>query len=212
MSSSQYHLNKAIQFIGHKFGRLVIQKILKEKTKDGHLFVECICECGKIHSAQLSMLKAGKVKSCGCLNVEKALLNVKKACAKKGRLPHLGTAKKIFDCTYKDGNVSFEDFLKLSQQNCFYCGAIPNTTVNVYLWGNIKNKTTPERIRDGYFTYNGLDRVDNSLPHNIDNVVTCCVHCNRAKLKRNINDFISWAHQIVKTHPIPNKKFITFNT
>lgn len=49
----------------------------------------------------------------------------------------------------------------------------------------------PERVRDGYFTYNGLDRIDSSQPHNKNNVVPCCYPCNVAKLDYTQEEFFS---------------------
>lgn len=77
---------------------------------------------------------------------------------------------------YSDG-CNYETFLLLSQQNCEYCGKAPST----------------ER---GKFRYNGLDRIDSSLDHSEDNIVTCCWHCNRAKYTMSVNDFLSHIQRI----------------
>lgn len=41
----------------------------------------------------------------------------------------------------------------------------------------------------GNFTYNGIDRVDVSKYHTIDNIVTCCIECNQAKNDLSLINF-----------------------
>ena len=68
-------------------------------------------------------------------------------------------------CTYKRGalkrnivwKLTDEQTLKLIIEPCYYCG-----------------------IKFDYKT-NGIDRVNNKLPYEPDNVVTCCKKCNLAK-------------------------------
>ena len=45
------------------------------------------------------------------------------------------------------------------------------------------------------FIYNGLDRVDNKLPHTPENCVPCCAKCNTAKNDRSQKDFLDWAER-----------------
>ena len=50
--------------IGLRFGRL----IALEETHMGHnRAMVCQCDCGKRKTIRLSHLKAGRIKSCGCL-------------------------------------------------------------------------------------------------------------------------------------------------
>lgn len=51
---------------GVQFGRLTALKIVG-KTNGRVSVWECECECGKIHTASISQLRNGQVKSCGCL-------------------------------------------------------------------------------------------------------------------------------------------------
>jgi len=43
--------------------------------------------------------------------------------------------------------------------------------------------------------YSGLDRIDNFLPYNLNNVVSCCKICNFMKGILHFNDFL---HKINK--------------
>ena len=51
--------------IGEKFGRLTV--IGEGIKKQGHRYVECLCECGNILYVRDYKLKSGHTKSCGCL-------------------------------------------------------------------------------------------------------------------------------------------------
>jgi len=44
--------------------------------------------------------------------------------------------------------------------------------------------------------YNGLDRIDSSKKHNMDNIVTACKKCNYMKLDHSIDDFKSHIENI----------------
>ena len=84
-------------------------------------------------------------------------------------------------------NLSGEQFDKLTSSNCHYCG-IPPYTVK-------KN-----RHRNGQFVYNGIDRVDNSQGYEIENCVSCCKVCNRAKDIMGLEEFLSWVRRIARRH------------
>lgn len=62
-------------------------------------------------------------------------------------------------------DLSFEQFIAFWQQPCYYC--------------NVEIKTI------------GLDRIDNQQGYYIDNVVSCCRNCNRAKKCMSQERFLS---------------------
>jgi len=78
-SISWYHVN---QNVGLKFGRLTIISFAY-KLK-GKCFYNCICDCGTERVNQISTLKIGHTKSCGCLNIEQAKIGAKKKFKKHG--------------------------------------------------------------------------------------------------------------------------------
>lgn len=55
--------------IGKKYGKLIVLKLDKEKSKKRKYYV-CQCECGNIISVRDDSLKSGNTKSCGCLSKE----------------------------------------------------------------------------------------------------------------------------------------------
>ncbi len=59
--------------------------------------------------------------------------------------------------------LTLEEFYKLSQSNCTYCGCEPMNTCRKV------------------FTYNGIDRKDNQKGYSRGNSVPCCGVCNSIK-------------------------------
>lgn len=111
--------------------------------------------------------------------------------------PQLTSAKGIYRRKYRDrnpGDLTFEDFLVLTQQPCFYCNAPPSNAYNEFKHAR---SALPETIANGTYRYNGLDRVDNAKGHDLDNLVPCCSMCNFAKRHHSQEHFMLW---IQKAH------------
>ncbi len=72
-------------------------------------------------------------------------------------------------------NISEEEWTKISQKDCFYCGANPSNMITEY----------------GY-PYNGLDRIDSNGIYELTNVVPCCKICNRSKSDISQQEFYDW--------------------
>jgi hypothetical protein len=170
--------------IGRKFGKLlVVNKITKTQYT-------CQCECGVQKVIKKKHLLGGNTKSCGCLRSGNTIFINRDE-------PRISTALAVYRQSYKDGDLSFDDFLLLSQQSCNYCGDPPTNTYNIF---KNKKKKTIFAIENGNFTYNGLDRINSSIPHNLNNSVPCCKWCNYAKRERSVQDFVEHAGKIWNYH------------
>lgn len=66
--------------------------------------------------------------------------------------------------------------------NCTYCDKTPSQKVFT------KNRNS--------FVYNGLDRINSSLPHYKNNVVPCCYTCNKMKNDRSLSELDLWLSNI----------------
>jgi len=75
--------------------------------------------------------------------------------------------------------LELEDFEKLTQLNCAYCGEAPAHSL------------------DGY---NGIDRVDSSLGYTPNNSWPCCEICNRMKSDTSQEFFIEHILKIARLH------------
>lgn len=190
------------EVIGQKFGKLTIVG-LANLDKNRNRRVSCTCDCGSNKITTYNKLSTGNIRSCGCLRIENANKQLERATSKNPNLlkkmePRLATAKRVYTARYSDGDLSFDDFLILSQKNCYYCQIQPSNVTNSYITKD--DRYSREKKINGFFTYSGLDRVDSSLPHNKNNVVPSCIYCNKAKLDRTQADFFEWIGKVHHTH------------
>lgn len=79
--------------------------------------------------------------------------------------------------------LTLEEFSKLIKMNCFFCDSPPN------------NRWKMKRKKNNELIYNGIDRIDNNKGYFLENCVTCCSVCNRAKGTMSLKEF---KEQIIK--------------
>lgn len=195
--------------VGSVFGRLTVVSRAEGIGPRKRSAWNCHCSCGKdvvIKAEHLLRKTNGNkdgTKSCGCLTDEKRKERAKAMYSTRIKYTYVeASAQMVWRKRYRDGDLSFESFMKLSQMNCYYCDAAPNNKQNV---ANNDRKASRDREGAGDFVYNGLDRIDSSMPHNELNLVPCCKYCNYAKRERTQEEFIEWITDIY-THSIKNKK------
>jgi len=178
-------MGKYIDLIGQKFGRLTVIK-RSGCNKFRQVMWLCKCECGKGKVIIGQHLRIGATKSCGCFNKEspKNMLN-----------PGRGNMRNLF-YIYKMGakkrgydfDLTEEQFKKITQKDCFYCGNKPSNTYN-------------RKGQNGEYIYNGIDRLNNNKGYTIKNSVPCCYTCNRAKGKLTFQEFKDWAKRFCNNLP-----------
>lgn len=140
----------------------------------------CRCDCSNTEILETWTLTSGWSKSCGCL--KKDLLH---------KMEYgLSSKHQVFSNIQKDAkrrslifNLSFERFVDISKQKCYYCGVEPSN-----YW--------KRRDLNGDFVYQGMDRVDSSKGYTIKNVVPCCKICNRAESNMTKNNFLGWVDRV----------------
>jgi hypothetical protein len=170
-------VNDIKEHIGEKYNYLTITDVFRSKPYiNGRTstLVKVICDCGNETTTSYDALKQGKCVSCGCHR--KKYDN--SAMAKAYREYMFSAKKRGYEF-----NLSHDEFYKLVEQPCHYCGTSPmrNTDFN----------------GDSY-NHNGIDRVDNSKGYSIDNCVPCCTICNHAKMDMPYNEFIDWINRLIK--------------
>jgi len=173
--------HKIVDLTGKVFERLTVIKRHSER-KNGLLTWVCLCACGKEVIVVGSYLKSGNTKSCGCLPVGPPRLP-------EGEVGfnglyanykiHAEEKSLVFDLTK-------EEFRKMTQENCFYCNAVPKS---VY------------KVNTGKYIYNGVDRVDNFLGYTLKNCVPCCKFCNFSKRTLKIENFVGQIKMLINNLP-----------
>jgi hypothetical protein len=177
----------AVDITNQIFGKLTV---ISEAFRKKNVYWNCLCECGNKTVVIGSNLRNGHTTSCGCGKADGAIKTAKKMLSLD---PRITSARNVFN-GYKDGNLTFEQFLELSQLDCYYCGNPPNKS-NVYNRYKHRANTVLVDISSGDFYYNGLDRLDNSKPHDVNNIVSCCKYCNSAKMEKSSDEFDAWIEQ-----------------
>lgn len=163
-------------------------KIIAYHSEGKRQYFECVCVCGEIFTTRADGLKAGSVKSCGCLTGN--------LISNKNRLPNnLGTVNLVlrhYKSNAKKRSLEFllslDEFKVFIFGSCFYCGTKPSLS---------KFTTSQENRRDRELSYNGVDRINSNLGYRVDNCVSCCHICNRAKSDLSVEEFKSWIASLV---------------
>jgi hypothetical protein len=199
-ASIRYHLEKnGVQIrtmtkedlLLKKFGLLTV--IAPLPKLNGDTMWLCRCDCKKEVPVRAYHLKSGHTGSCGCIKYES-----------KYKHPKFASAMRVWRANYKDGDISFEDFLIESQKDCFYCGKSASNS-NRYNTAEHDKNASKFAKEEGYFTYNGLDRLDSDKKHIKNNCVPCCWECNVCKGQLHIDDFLKKVetiyNRVVKKNP-----------
>lgn len=166
---------KLISLVGKVFGRLTVL----ERTPENKYV--CICACGKTTTVTRGNLAQGTTKSCGCYRVEAS----KAREARKNHSTH-GVMLSYYKKNAKDRDITWkltaEQFTKLINGNCFYCGEPPRL------------RMLAKKLRRA----NGIDRLDSTKDYVLSNCVPCCTTCNIAKNTLSSNEFVEWAYKLVR--------------
>ena len=171
---------------GRKFGKLIVIEKSHNSGEAGNwtVYWKCQCDCGNTSTPTAGALLSGHSTTCGknhnSLRTDSRLVS----------------ARRVFENNYNDADITFEQFVELSQRNCHYCDAAPSNKIYAVGYKN-------PRHNEYLFVYNGLDRVDNTKLHTLDNVVPCCRICNCAKSNKTKEEFLAWIVRAY-THSISN--------
>lgn len=165
---------------GQKFGRLVV--IRKALTKNKRAYWYCICDCGKEPIVMGKSLRRGDTKSCGCLKMERVRTMARKLPLGESSFNQiLLNYKRQARLRSLDFTLSREQFYKLTQCVCYYCGREPSQT----------HQGGPSKRLNGSYTYNGIDRKNNDIGYTDENSVPCCGTCNFMKKTLSVESFVS---------------------
>jgi hypothetical protein len=139
--------------------------------KHGQGLYEYKCGCGAINITYIYSIKATSTcKKCRKTRVS----NLTDIEAGLGRL---FTNYRDSSVTRKlDFKLTLSEFKQITSSPCYYCYSEPS------------NLCKAQGRVSGYL-YSGIDRVDNAKGYTIDNVVPCCVKCNKAKLNMSVKEF-----------------------
>ena len=182
--------SRRIDLTGQRFGRLTVTT--DTGARNGKGFWLCVCDCGNEVELYASRLRGSRsrpgVRSCGCLLDEwrnnqpiKSINDINGT-----RLYNLYRRAAILR-GYKFC-LSVTEVAGMILQPCHYCGATGSMS-----WSLNRKQGGQDRI-----SYNGIDRVDNSLGYSISNCVPCCKMCNNIKKAYTLDVLMDWVARIHK--------------
>ncbi|MHA2279510.1 MAG: hypothetical protein ACXAC5_01275 [Promethearchaeota archaeon] len=181
MKKQAIAVNPKRDIANQKFSKLLALRPY-EKAVSGTRW-ECLCDCGKITYATYSDLTGGRHKSCGCSQYDVHRKAYGRAAANKV----LGQYKRGAKDRNLGFNITDKKFFDLTKRPCFYCGCEPSSVYS-------------NEAFNGDYTYNGVDRIDNTKGYDIENVVPCCGICNMMKKIMSQEDFINKCKEVAKKH------------
>jgi hypothetical protein len=170
---------------GLKFGRWTSIQF-SHKDSSNIYFWLFKCDCGNEKVIRAMSVTSGRSKSCGCYDRElKSKRQIKQ--------PGYAACRKVYN-TYKHHaerrnlcfELTFEEFKKLGETNCYICGIEPKQLVAIDKSGITTN-----------WSYNGIDREDNTKGYSLNNCRACCKICNVAKNDLTEEEFKNWLNRIV---------------
>lgn len=161
------------------FGKLTVCEITSKRI-DRKVVWNCICDCGRSCEVISVNLINGDTTSCGCYKLNRKV-------AGYSSMNHLfnGYRKKAFNRNLLF-DLNLEEFKIITSKNCHYCGIEP------------KQRAYTGSRQNGSYIYNGIDRKNNLIGYNSDNIVPCCGKCNWAKSTMPYDEFIAWLDRTSK--------------
>lgn len=151
---------------------------------------ECKCDCGNIFHCRENKLLTRK----GCHSCTNKISQTEVSQAKTNGIKHYGLKNRLYK-DYKTGAVrrgkcfelSFEEFVNLIEQNCYYCGSSPefHPYETQYMQKTIET-----------YKHNGIDRINSNKGYTLDNCVPCCSKCNYAKHEMSIEEFKNFVQKL----------------
>lgn len=177
---------------GHKFGQLTYtgRDESRQYATGRKRMLEVQCSCGKTFWVQHNNLISANTQRClNCAAKSRANNNKRFEADEVNRRQCIQGYVRGAQKRGLSYELSEAEFVKLTKQNCHYCGAEPSNVFNLK-----KPDGTPKAAAP--FIYNGLDRVDPSKGYSWDNCVPCCYDCNKAKNAMSPERFQAWLHRV----------------
>jgi hypothetical protein len=190
---------KHSSFIGTTIGKVTIIEFDRVEEGKGRnvYYYKYKCICGNIETApKYSLSQSKKFRNTYCCSTcrKDKISEWAKTASVKYKDPIEGKCSILFSnyrskCKKKSWvfNLTFDQFKQLVTSNCHYCNLEPN---------KCRKDRSKSRLGLSRVYFNGVDRIDSSIGYNIDNVVSCCEDCNKAKRNLSYTQFLNLIKRI----------------
>jgi hypothetical protein len=173
--------NALVISAGDKIGEFIV--IRDEYVGKNRTWI-CRCKCGdEMRFWKTSMI--GRQKTCGC-GMDDAGLTSKQ---RRSMLSKMNGYKAGAKSRGFEWNLSYSEFVEVATGNCFYCNAEPKMWDCVSGAPSVRKDCPNINPKDYKIKFSGVDRLNSDLGYVPENVVPCCVSCNRAKSDLTIEEF-----------------------
>lgn len=172
---------KTIDAIGKKFNMLTVLSV-HHKDESSHVYVNCVCDCGKHKVLRLSHITSGHTISCGCQGKGYASKNEHGLSHKEHRLYSIWNTMR-----YRCYNKKSEKYKDYGARGIIVCQEWKQDFLSFYNWS----------MSNGYFQGASIDRINNDGNYEPTN----CRWVSPAQQQRNTRRTIYATYQGV-TKPL----------
>lgn len=180
--------------LGYRKGNQEIIEFVEYRERSNkaiYPYYKVLCHnCNKVHFGfyyNISDSRSSGIVCSKCSNITNKTYNLYTATDSQININYSNYKSK---CKSKNWefNLDKNEFKNLVLNNCYYCNQKPNQ----FRQDRCKNK----RIIDSSFLMNGIDRLDSNIGYNLQNCVTACEDCNKAKRNLSYEQFLDLIKRI----------------
>jgi len=183
--------NKLIDLTGQQFGIWYVMEQAPRRDNKTRWLCECQA-CGAQRSLRSTTLRRSVYAACDGRHLERLSHSTPSPRIKPAGYAAATERFNGYKSISQRRGVSFEisrqQFMELTQQDCHYCGTKPSQRFT-------------RRHYNGSFVYNGIDRKDSAQGYTSENCVPCCGLCNTMKQDLPYENFLAHIAQIQRIHP-----------
>lgn len=155
----------------------------------GKTHFDATCRCGNNCTVIARYVVLGKVKSCGCYRKTSEAYTATRRRKGFGYSSFVNLYNSYRSNAKRRGldfDLTKDEFHAVTQRPCSYCGQEP------------KQEHRLTKSAHGFYTYSGIDRIDNATGYVAENSVPCCGQCNKAKGTMSETEFLAWVSKVSK--------------
>lgn len=174
--------SRAVDLSGRKFDKWTVIEYAGSSNGGGAKWL-VRCDCGSENIVRASHLTSGSTKGCRKCYVSP----LRKETGEASKRMYFNNYRKSAGKRGLCFNISYDEFVSITTQDCYYCGAQPEATGNAAFKGV-----------NGIYKHNGIDRKDSGVGYVESNIVPCCGTCNLMKNRIGHDKFLAQVARIAE--------------